>query len=53
MHDGHVSHFVLTKKPKKTNKRNRYGKIYNPPKRDVVKINKMQHHFQEETYEIK
>lgn len=41
MKDGSLAHYAITKPPKKTNKRNRYGKIYNPPKKDKIQIDRM------------
>jgi len=39
MRTGNVSHYASVRPTRKTRSRDRYGSIYQPPKRDVVKIN--------------
>jgi len=41
MRTGNVSHFVSTHPRRKTKSRDRYGTVYMPPKRDVVRIDRM------------
>ena len=41
MRSGNVSHFVSTHPRRKTRSRDRYGSVYTPPKRDIVRIDRM------------
>lgn len=41
MRTGNVSHFVSTKPRRKTRSRDRYGCVFTPPVRDVVRIDRM------------
>ena len=41
MRTGNVSHYVSTYPRRKTRSRDRYGSVYTPPKRDIVRIDRM------------
>lgn len=41
MRTGNVRHFVCTHPRRKTKSRDRYGSVYTPPKRDIVRIDRM------------
>lgn len=50
MRTGNVSHFVSTKPPRKTRKRDRYGRVFTPPARDAVRLNSMDDQIMQEEY---
>lgn len=47
---GNVSHFVSTKPRRKTRSRDRYGRVFTPPARDVVRLDSMNDQLMQEGY---
>lgn len=48
MRTGNVSHFVSTKPRKKTRCRDRYGRVFTPPARDVARMTSMDEQIAQE-----
>ncbi len=47
MRTGNVSHFISTRPAKKTRSRDRYGLVYDPAKRDAVRLDSMNDQLQD------